>query len=237
MKVVTLYSPSHKKMYEEFFLPSFPNDDRLELKAVEAPQLAGEKPTFNSSEWKNFMQIKSELLYNELLTTPDGEYYLFVDTDILIVQNFFEFFQEATKNYDVLCQSDSPSPYFPNYCTGIICIKNTENTRNLMKAVNVIMHDTTLVPGQPTFANEQEVFTWLLVNKHKFFELKDIKFNILPFEVAFTYGAIAGKVWDGTDTTFQIPSKDKLLFLHGNYCHYEHKEQLLELFKEKLKTC
>lgn len=229
MKIVTLYSPSHKRMYEEYFLPSFHNEDhRLELKVVEAPQLAGEKPTFNDPNWKSFMFIKAKLLWDELLNLPEGRVYGFLDVDIINVNNFYDYIVEEIKDVDFICQSDSPSSHFFNCCTGVIFFKNTENTRNLLKATNIYLDK---------FNNEQEALTYFAGNCKKFEELKNLKFKLLPFDRAFTYGSIAGKVWNGEDIGFDIPSKDKLLFLHANYCHHEHKEQLLKLFKEKLTTC
>jgi len=226
MKVVTLYSPSHKKMYEEFFLPSFPNDDRLELKAVEAPQLAGEKPTFNDPNWKSFMAIKAKLLWDELVNMPEGRVYGFLDVDIINVNNFYDYIVEEIKNVDFICQSDSPNPNFINCCTGIIFFKNNENTRNLLKATNVYLDK---------FNNEQEALTYFASNHKKFTELQNLTYKLLPFNKAFTYGALEGKVWNGEDRNFTIPSKEDLLWVHANYCHHEHKEALLELFKEKLK--
>lgn len=225
MKVVCLYSPSHEKMLNEYFLPSFPKDDRLELKIVPAPQLAGEKPQFNSPEWKSFMHIKAKLLWDELLSTPEGDFYIFLDVDIICVGNFHDYITKAMEGLDLLAQSDSPNPQFLNLCTGILILRNNWVTRNLLKAVNMFLDK---------FNNEQEAMTFFVGNQKRYEELLDLKWKLLPFEVAFTYGSIAGQVWNGADYNFGIPSKDKLLFLHGNYCHHEHKHDLLDAFKQKL---
>lgn len=235
MKVVTLYSPSHKQMMDEFFIPSFPKDERLQLKIIESPQVAGELPTFNSEQWTEFMKIKSQVLYDELVSTSENDIYLFLDVDIINVNNFYYYLTDRMKYWDVITQSDSPFPQFPNYCTGIVCVKNNERSRSLFKAVNMIMHGHKLFDNQPAFKNEQEVFTYMAVNKLKFLELRDLQITTFPFDVAFTYGAIGGKVWDGTDTNFNIPDKKHLLWLHANFAHHNMKIPLLELFKEKLK--
>jgi len=225
MKIVTLYSPSHTRMYEEYFLPSFPKDRRLDLKTVQAPQLAGEKPTFNDPNWKSFMYIKAKLLWDELLSIPENAVYGFLDVDIINVNNFYDYILDEIEGVDFICQSDSPSPHFLNCCTGVIFFKNTENTRNLLKATNVFLEK---------FNNEQEALTFFAGNCKKYEELQHLKFKLLPFDRAFTYGSISGTVWNGEDIGFDIPDKDKLLWVHGNYAHHEHKEKLLDLFKEKL---
>lgn len=225
MKVVSLYSPSHERMLNEYFLPSFPKDERLQLKVVPAPQLAGEKPLFNSPEWKNFMHIKAKLLWDELLSTPENEFYLFLDVDILCVGNFHDYITLAMESLDVLAQSDSPNPRFLNVCTGIIALRNTEATRNLMRATNEFLDK---------FKNEQEAVTYFIDNHTKFQELLNLRWNLIPFDTAYTYGSIAGQVWAGQDNNFSLPSKRTLKFVHANYCHHEWKEKLLDLFKEKL---
>jgi hypothetical protein len=225
MKIVTLYSPSHKNMYEKYFLPSFPKDARLELKTVEAPQLAGEKPTFNDPNWKSFMFIKAQLLWDEVLDIAENEIYGFLDVDIINVNNFHDYILKEMEDVDFLCQSDSPSPNYLNCCTGIIFFKNNENTRNLLRATNQFLSN---------FNNEQEALTYFAGNCRKFDELKTLKFKLLPFTRAFTYGSIAGNVWNGEDESFNLPPKEELLWVHANYAHHEHKEKLLQLFKEKL---
>jgi hypothetical protein len=234
MKVVTIYSPSHKQMVDEFFLPSFPKDDRLNLKLIEVPQTAGETPAFNSPEWSEFMKIKAKIMWEELQSTPENEFYLFLDTDIITVNNFCDYLAVEMSTWDLICQSDSPFPHIINHCTGIVCVKNNEKTRNLFKAISMIMDGHILIKGQPKFVNEQEIMTWLLINKQHIFELRDIQNINFPFTVAYTYGSIAGKVWDGQDVNFVLPSKDKLMWVHANWTKHEDKIPLLKLFKEKL---
>jgi len=235
MKVVTIYSPSHKQMVDEYFLPHFPKDDGLELKLIEVPQTAGEKPTFNSPQWSEFMKLKAKIMWQELQSTPENEFYLFLDTDIITVNNFHDYLNVHMQTWDLMCQSDSPSPHMPNHCTGIVCVKNNEKTRNLFKAVSRIMDGDILIQNQPKFNNEQEIMTWLLVNKQYIFELREIQNTNFPFSIAYTYGSIAGKVWDGVDTEFVLPPKDNLLWVHANWCNYADKIPLLKLLKEKLK--
>lgn len=230
-----MYSPSHEKMMKDFFIPSFPDDVRLELKTVRVPQTAGDKPAFNNSYWTEFMKIKARFLYDELISLNEGEWYLFLDVDIINVNNFTDHLIEKMKTLDVYCQSDSPYPHIPNYCTGIIAFKNNERVRNLLKAVSMIMNGELKPAGFPSFENEQEIITFLIANKHLIKELQELTVETIPFDKVFTYGYVGGKVWRGEDENFDIPPKENLLWLHANYAEYEHKYKLLELFKEKLK--
>lgn len=235
VKVVTLYSPSHKKMLDEYFLPSFPKNENLELVIREAPQTAGEKPSFNNSDWTEFMKIKSQLLYDELLNIPQSEYYIFSDCDVICVNDFTNHISEKMQNLDIYCQSDSPLPQYPNYCTGILVLKNTEKVRYLLRAVNEIMRGILKLPINGTFKNEQEVFTFLASNASRFKEIEGLQLETMPFDIAFTYGSLNRGVWHGESPDFDLPNKEKLLWVHANYALHEWKEPLLKLFTEKLK--
>lgn len=226
MKIVTLYSPSHKNMLESYFLSSFPKDERIELKIVEAPQLAGDKPTFNDPNWKSFMHIKAKLLLDELLAIPENDVYGFIDVDIINVNNFYDYVVEQMQDFDMICQSDSPYPNILNACTGIIFFRNNEVCRNLLKATHTYLDK---------FNNEQESLTYFVANSKSYHELMTLKYKLLPFDRAFTYGALGKGVWQDENDVFNIPPKESLLWLHANYCHYENKEKLLEMFQTKLK--
>lgn len=225
MKVVTLYSPSHKEMYENFFLPSLPKDDRIELKVIEVPQLAGEKPEFNSPEWKQFMYLKADTLYNELISTPEDDFYLFLDVDIIIVNNFVDFISQEMENHDMVCQSDSCNPVVHDYCTGVIAIRNNWASRLALETANK------LYKGTAFLKNEQEALTYTLDNSFLFEGLENFRYKTLDFANAFTYGSF-GRHWHGQD--FELPPKENLYFVHANYTDYENKINLLKKFQEKL---
>ncbi len=226
MKVVTLYTDSHKEMLDKYFLPSFPVDPRLELKTVYAPPMKGEKPVFNSPEWREFMKVKSRLLEDELLSIPENDIYVFLDCDIIIVQNFHDFVLREMEGLDFATQSDSNHPQIPNYCTGVCFFRNTQNTRFLLKAVNLFM-DT-----KPQFNQEQEVFTHLVAFHRRYHELQNLKGKLLSFDNSFSLAAF-GNVWDN-NPNFPIPSKENLMFLHANYAQHDQKIPLLKVFKQKL---
>jgi len=225
MKVVTLFTESHKEMLNDYFLPTFPKDERLELKIVEAPQMAGDKPVFNSDEWKTFMKIKGKLLEDELLSTPEGEFYLFLDVDLLVVQNFHDFLIKEMEGYDFVCQSDSCFPHIINTCTGCIAFRNTAATRNILKAINVF---------SDRFKQEQEALTFFAANHTKYEELQELKYKTFSKENAFSYGLLNGRVWNEDDYDFQMPDKKDLYWAHANFTYHDSKKPLLDLFKKKL---
>lgn len=225
MKIVTLYSPSHKSMLDTYFLSSFPKDDRFQLKIVEAPQLAGDKPTFNDPNWKSFMHIKAKLLLDELLSIPENDVYGFIDVDVINVNNFYDYIITEIADCDFICQSDSPYPELLNACTGVIFFKNTEMCRNLLRATNKYLSQ---------FQNEQESLTYFASKCKMYEEIQFLTYKLLPFDKAFTYGALGRGVWENENNEFDIPNKENLLWLHANYCHYENKEKLLEVFRTKL---
>jgi hypothetical protein len=212
-------------MYENYFLPSFPKDDRLDLRVVNAPQLAGEKPSFNSPDWKNFMHIKAEVLYDELINIPENEIYGFLDVDIINVNNFHDFIIKEMEGLDFLCQNDSNNPNFLNACTGVIFFRNTQTCRNLLLLMNTYLDK---------FNNEQEAFSYFVNSYRSIQQIQTLSYKFLPFSNAFTYGAFGKGVWYNQDLDFAIPDKKDLYWLHANYCHHEYKEPLLDLFLKKL---
>lgn len=236
IKVVTLYSPSHEKMLNDYFLPSFPKNDFLDLKIIKEEQHAGEQPEFNSPKWKRFMIEKSRILYEELLSISENDFYVFLDTDIITVNDFTKHLISKMKDLDVYCQSDSPFPMQPNYCTGILALKNNNRVRALLKATYGMMKGTLKLENIDSnlFKNEQEIFTFF-ASKHRYFdELYGLKLETMPFDVAFTYGSLNRGIWSDGSPDFSIPDKKKLLWLHANYATHEWKLPLLEKFKEKL---
>jgi len=236
LKVVTLYSPSHEKMLNDYFLPSFPKNPFLELKIVQEKQYAGEKPEFNSPAWKRFMIEKSRILLEELESIPENDFYLFLDADIIIVNDFTNHLMQKMANLDVYCQSDSPFPQYPNYCTGILALKNNQVVRDLLRAVYGMMDGSLSIGGRNTemFKNEQEIFTEIAYFHKNFEELKNLKLETMPFDIAFTYGSLNRGVWSDASPDFDIPDKNKLLWLHANYATHEWKIPLLNKFKEKI---
>lgn len=229
MKIATLYSPSHKKMLDEYFLPSFMaiKDDNIWVKAVPVPQLAGDHPQFNSEKWKEFMFLKAKFLWDELLDIPEGDIYGFIDVDIINVNPFYNYVMDYIKDVDFIAQSDSPYPHYLNICTGILFFKNNENCRNLLRATYEFL-------GKMPFKNEQEAFSYFAANRGKYAELKNLTFKLFPFEKAWTYGSISGRIWNNDDFDFKIPNKKDLLWLHANWAEHDQKIPLLDLFKKKL---
>lgn len=225
MKIVTLYTPSHEKMLNEYFLKYFPKNDKYDLKIIKSDETAGDNPVFNSPEWTKFMYVKAKVLQDELLSIPENEVYGFIDVDVITVNDFYYYVIENIKDLDFIAQSDSPNPSFLNVCTGVIFFKNTENTRNLLKAVNVYLDK---------FKNEQEAITHFAGNHQRFEELINLKFCLFPFSRAYTYGSIAGRVWRNDDYDFVLPDKNNLLWVHANYAEHNEKIPLLKLFEKKL---
>ena len=225
MKIVTLYTPSHEKMLNEYFLKYFPKDERLNLKIIKSDETAGEKPVFNSPEWSKFMHVKAKVLQDELLNIEENEVYGFIDVDVITVNNFHDYVMESIKDFDFIAQSDSPNKDYLNICTGVIFFKNTVSCRNLLKATNVFLDK---------FKNEQESLTYFAGQHSRFEELLNLKFGLFPFTRAFTYGSISGKVWRNDDYDFSIPLKNELMWLHANYAEHNEKIPLMDLFIKKL---
>jgi hypothetical protein len=215
MKVVTLLTPSHRRFLDQWFLPSFPFNPNLELH-IKFREQKCKTAEFESEGWWDTMRDKAVCFMEELATCKEGEQFIFSDPDIQFFGDFYEDLLKESEGQDVVFQND-----FGGGCnTGFFIARNTEPTRYLFRAmVQYLKH----------FSNEQKAATEFCFNQKKYYELKDLKWKLLPTKY-WTYGEFR-KTWNGTDD-FQIP-KDILLH-HANWTDKFHlKSEMLNLVKDK----
>lgn len=218
IKCHTVVSPSHRDLLEKYLLPSFPNNPNLEMTIHYIPQLCP-SGTFYEKGWHDTMRKKADCFLDGVESLQDDELFMFIDNDILFFRDFCDDILNEIKDQEIVFQND-----IGGGCnTGFFAARNTEAVVNLMKATKVYLNK---------FESEQVAITEYCFNQKKYWELKDLKWKMLPTDKYWTYG-VNKKTWDGAED-FDIP-KD-LIMVHGNWCLFKHKEAILNKVKSKVKS-
>lgn len=127
MKIYTMWTDSHEKLYKDFFLKYLPSE--LELVSIKEEQ---ECPTgeFNSDGWQKSLKRKIDI-FLKAVEENWGGYFIFSDCDIQFFGNIKnELILELADN-DIACQHDT-SGYF---CSGFFICRANENTKNMFQAI------------------------------------------------------------------------------------------------------
>ena len=137
MKLYTIFSPSHKEIYEDFFLKTIPNEFEIITTEIEQDCPTGE---FYQEGWDRTCFLKVEL-FIKACEENMGNHFVFSDVDIQFFGNVKEVLLQEIGDYDIACQNDT-GPY---YCSGFfICMAN-ERTLNLFREMkkNYVKEDQT----------------------------------------------------------------------------------------------
>jgi hypothetical protein len=168
MKLYTIYSPSHKTLYENHFLKSLPNE--FELKSLEIEQ---ECPTgeFYKEGWSKTCYRKVEY-FEQACIESQGEIFVFSDVDIQFFDNIKDVLIEELGDADIACQNDTGH----YYCSGFFICRANERTLNMFRQMKINYH----LEDQTT------------LNKH--IHMVNSKFLSNKF---FTIGHLLHRAWKG----------------------------------------
>ena len=172
MKLYTMFTESHKVMYENYFLKSLP--DEFDLMPVEMPQ---ECPSgeFYKDGWDKTCYRKVELYY-KACQDNFGDIIAFSDVDVQFFGNIKSILLEELGDFDIACQNDTAN----YYCSGFFIFRCNENTLKMFKS----MVDNYVKEDQTTLNNHIHMV------KSKFLSKK-----------FFTIGHLLHTVWKGLDFT------------------------------------
>ena len=132
MKFCTFFSESHKRLFDESFIPSFPFENGLDLIIRKIEQ---ECPTGNLFDvgWVNSMTAK-EVFINEVLERYSNEIIVFSDVDIMFYGPIKQDLEDLLGDYDILFQKDHHNN--PNgRCAGFFVAKSNEKVKKLFSNV------------------------------------------------------------------------------------------------------
>lgn len=158
MKLYTIYTESHRDMYENYFLKTLPNE--FEVISNEIPQ---ECPTgeFYETGWDKTCYRKIEL-YLKACEENMGGIFAFSDVDIQFFGKIKDILLEELGDFDIACQNDT-GPY---YCSGFFVCRGNERTLNMFREMlkNYDKEDQTTLNNQIHLSRSKFL-------SHKFFTI------------------------------------------------------------------
>jgi len=219
MKIYTLYSESHKILFENWFEKSLKETNKnYELETLVTPQVC-KSGNYMDDGWLETMIHKNEFIVNSLNNSKNNEIILHCDVDV-------QFFKDIESNLnkslfdtcDIFCQADGPY----SACYGVMFLKNTENVKNLFNEIlNIIK---TVDKNNISNDNDQNIF-------NKIYHQFGVKVGLLDHRYYSVWRDTGGYVWEprhGLKT--QIPSD--LILHHANYTvGIKNKIELMSLIK------
>lgn len=210
MKVYTFLTNSHKELFN-IFIKHFPFKENIELVVKWMPQECA-SGFFMSQGWNSTMRRKVEYVIQSLNETPEGEWFVHADCDIVLFDGWEKILDEQSKaDLDMLFQND-----YDLLCAGFFFCKSSPVTKALWN----LLRD-----NLDKFGNDQIGLNYILQRN------AEVKVGVLPAEY-FTYGSFRKGTWKGED--FTIPNAANLKMVHANYTEgVENKIKLLNKVLEQ----
>ena len=228
IKVYTLFTESHKKLFTDYFLSTFPFRKEIELIVLYRDQKCA-TGAFESEGFKDTVKYKIECFVDGLNACKDDEIFMFIDPDIQFFGDFYTDIINAIQNFDAVFQND----VFGGANTGFFADKSYKKTKGFFKTLlgNFDINE---------FKHDQDLTNYLLQNKRSYPTI-DINWTFLP-ETYWTYGHIAAKqntktgkyngAWTQQSDDFEIPKNIKIH--HANWTEgVNNKIKLLDIVKQK----
>jgi hypothetical protein len=209
MKVYTFYTDSHVQLMN-IFLENFPYSNGIDLVVRKMPQECS-TAVFMTEGWNSTMRRKVQYVIDALRETPENQWFVHADCDIVLFQEWETILHKYGREYDMLIQDD-----YATLCAGFFFCKNNELTRTLWSKV---------LETLDKFDHDQLAMNFWIRQIHK------LKVGVLPNSY-FTYGLFGKDTWEGT-TKFEIPDVKNLKMFHANWT--AGIQNKIELLKEAIK--
>jgi hypothetical protein len=208
MKIYTFYTQSHIELLK-IFLENFPQNDDIDLVVRKLPQECYEA-SYLTNGWNLTMKRKVEYIIHSLNETPENEWFVHSDCDIVLFSGWEDILQKYKNDFDMMNQND-----FSVLCAGFFFCKNNDRTRELWNKV---------LENLDSFEHDQ----WAMNAWIK--KIPNLKVGILP-NTYFTYGLLGRNNWSGEE--FTIPNIENLKMFHANWT--QGVENKMKLMKEVIK--
>jgi hypothetical protein len=192
MKVYTFFTDSHKSLLD-IFLKNFPYSDNIELNIKWFPQECKDG-NYMSDGWVSTMKRKVEYILQSLNETPEDEWFVHSDCDIILFEGWEDILNKHKNSVDMMIQND-----YTNLCAGFFFCKSNVQTKLLWGRVWKDLHK---------FEHDQAAMN------HFIKIMPELKIGILP-DSYFTYGLLGKERWNGED--FIIPDISNLKMFHANW--------------------
>jgi len=209
MKIYTFYTDSHKELLDIFKKNYHENTStEHELNIKHFPQECN-SGNFMEQGWNSTMKRKVEYVIEGLNNTPDNQWFVHTDCDIILFKDWVNILKKHEHNFDMLIQDD-----YSSLCAGFFFCKSNSVTKKLWQNVFENLHK---------FNNDQIAMNYFISKD------SDIKVAALP-NTYFTYGLLGKDNW--TEGDFEIPSNIKMF--HANWTvGVKNKKHLMEYVNKK----
>lgn len=197
MKLYTFYTPSHKEIYENYFVESFNNylykDFTLDTELGVQKTKNGD---FSDPELGSSMDDKIVLLKRAIEENYE-KWFIYADCDIQFFGNIIDDINNyinlgVSENIDMFCQEDCNS-----ICAGFLLIKSSKKMYDFIDLISKERHK---------FNNDQ-----LAMNHYSNY----IRYSFLPRNMYYTVGNYnGGRVWNPGEMIY-LPNK--ILLHHANF--------------------
>lgn len=131
MDILTVITPSHDRLYREFFLKNLPEDATVREKHLRTSGDGG----YLSTGWQDGVTTKLRFVLEHLESTPEGTCFVLSDIDILLYPGLtmagLEQELDASK-VDILFQRESSNPAWHEVNTGFYIARNTPYVKGLV---------------------------------------------------------------------------------------------------------
>jgi len=131
MNILTVITPSHQRLYREFFLKNLPADATV----LEKHLLTSGDGGYLSTDWQDGVTAKLRWALEHLSNTEPGALFVLSDIDILLYPSLSmtELEQEImTPNLDIVFQRETSAPDCHEANTGFYIARNCPYVRNLL---------------------------------------------------------------------------------------------------------
>jgi len=209
MKIYCLYSPSHKRLFADYFLPSIP--DELSVYSVAQTQQRGNGEYANGPGWL-YHAVSKVAWWAEACRDNIGEVFICADVDIQFFGPVKDVILPLMKGNDVLIQVNSQ---IGECCMGFVACRGSERLASFWEKIKTEVTNR----NDPNF-DDQDAFNMLR---------DEIQWDYLPANKFYTVGMTLGQVWQ---PGMKIKVPRNILMYHANWTVGEqNKTTLLDKVK------
>ena len=203
MKLISMYTESHRVFKDKWFLPSLKDDYDVDMNFCDEHQGGA----YMEESWCRAVIFKVETII-QAIRKNWGEIFVYSDVDIQFFQPTQALLLEALHGYDIVCQRDDPYGYL---CSGFWAARANRRVlrlwENVRNTLHVVRDDQKLMNGFLRMSRRRKL-RYVIKNLTGW-----CRYAYLP-DIFYGGGTITGKHWaEGMD----LPVPEGILMHHANY--------------------
>lgn len=192
MRLYTFYTPSHKILLENYFLPSI--KDNYEVIVAKIEDQVCPSARFYSKNWSLAVANKADLII-KAIEENWGNYFIYSDVDIQFFKPTEEYILSHIKDLDLLAQAATHLVSEKRVCTGFMVIKANNKSLEIWRDIKNSLTKTNKYGDQHYF--------------NQFLKKYKINYELLPIEFY-----LPANIWKVGDY-LKIPSN--IILHHANW--------------------